>query len=384
VGGEPHHFAAAAGTESQNDKSRLLEVLNPISLGVSQSLLYIIRSISWTPVSTPLLSSDRDKKRHFSTVAFLDRETWFYRWLSEPQLLYNPSCRMKRIIALWFILFLTNLLVRPAINYFIFNHLDARYEAYVHLVVAPLAEVVLLAAALGLITSRSVLTPLRTIGKPTPAGLFLVVDGLVLLLTLMPGLPQWMRLVQTNGLANFYIGSKAVAGGILVIWGSFYRRWTDWDRRWLMLIGVVLCAYGVDYLTPWLAALLRPFVANWGQLVGWLYFYGPLFVLVLLLLTRLETLWNRHSVEAGFMVGYAAGFAVVGATIVGLNAFNRPYLLEPWASVAKACSFLTLTAVVAGSIVAGLSFRGTEAGGDSDESMVDDLRTHKSSQEVLK
>jgi hypothetical protein len=159
------------------------------------------------------------------------------------------------------------------------------------------------------------------------------------------------------------MGGKAVAGGILVVWGSFYRKWTDWDRRWLMLIGVVLCAHGVDYFMPWLAALSRPFVANWAQLFGWLLFYGPLFVLVLLLLTRLETIWNRQSVEAGFTVRYAAAFAVLGATIVGLNVFNRPYLLEPWASVAKACAYLTLTAVVAGSLTAVAAMRRPSANG---------------------
>ncbi len=256
---------------------------------------------------------------------------------------------MKRIIALWFILFVTNLLAPPAINYFIFFHVDVRYEAYVQLVVVPLAEVLVLAAALGLIT-RSVLIPLKAIGKPTATGLFLLVDGLVLLLTLMPGLPEWIRLDQPTGFADYYIGGKAVAGGILVVWGSFHRQWTDWDRRWLMLIGVVLCAHGIDYFMPWLAALSRPFVANWALLVGWLLFYGPLFGVVILLLARLETIWNRHSAEAGFMVRYAAMFAVVGATIVALNVFNRPYLLEPWASVAKACAYLTLTAVVAGSL----------------------------------
>ncbi len=259
---------------------------------------------------------------------------------------------MKRIIALWFIFFVTNLLARPAINYFVFNHVDVRYESYVQLVVVPLAEALVLAAALGLITRRSVLIPLKAIGKPTSAGLFLLVDGLVLLLTLMPGLPEWIGLDQPTGFANYYIGGKAVAGGILVVWGSFHRGWTDWDRRWLMLIGVVLCAHGIDYFMPWLAALSRPFVANWALLVGWLLFYGPLFGVVILLLTRLETIWNRHSAEAGFMVRYAALFAVVGATIVALNVFNRPYLQEPWASVAKACAYLAVTAVVAGSLTA--------------------------------
>ncbi len=286
--------------------------------------------------------------------------------------MYNPSCRMKRIIALWFILFVTNLLARPAINYFIFNHVDARYEAYVHLVVAPLAEVLMLAVALGLITSRSVLIPLKAIGKPTAAGLFLLVDGLVLLLTLMPGLPVWIRLDQPGGFANYYMGGKAVAGGILVVWGSFSRQWTDWDRRWLMLIGVILCAHGIDYFMPWLVALSQPFVANWGQLVGWLLFYGPLFLLVLLLLTRLESIWARHSAESGFMVRYAAGFAVVGATIVGVNVFNRPYLLEPWDSVAKVCAYLALTAVVAGSIMAGFSRGRLPGSGNSSPDPADD------------
>ncbi len=274
---------------------------------------------------------------------------------------------MKRIIALWFIFFVTNLLARPAINYFIFYHVDVRYEAYVQLVVVPLAEVLVMAAALGLITRRSVLIPLKAIGKPTAAGLFLLVDGLVLLLTLMPGLPEWIRLDQPTGFANYYIGGKAVAGGILVVWGSFHRGWTDWDRRWLMLIGVVLGAHGIDYFMPWLAALSRPFVAHWAQFYGWLFFYGPLFVLVLLLLTRLETIWNRQSAEAGFMVRYAAMFAVAGATIVALNVFNRPYLLEPWASVAKACAYLALTAVVAGSLAATVALWRPLANGGKEE-----------------
>jgi hypothetical protein len=274
--------------------------------------------------------------------------------------LYNPSCRMKRIVALWFILFIANLLGRHAINYLIFNHVDARYEAYVQLVVLPVVEALVLAVVLGLITGRSLLVPLKTIGKPTAAGLFLLIDGLVLLLTLMPGLPEWIRLGQPNGFSNYFLGGKAVGGGILVIWGSFYRKWGDWDRRWLMLIGVVLCAHGIDYFMPWLAPLLRPFVTGWGQLFGWLYFYGPLFLFVMLLMARLETVWSKHSADASYMVRYAAMFAVAGAMIVTLNVFNRPYLLEPWAAVAKVCAYLTLTALVAGSILARFSFREDE------------------------
>ncbi len=300
---------------------------------------------------------------------------------------------MKRIIALWFILFVTNLLARAAINYFVFNHVDIRYEAYVHLVVASLAQVVVLAAALGLITGRSLLIPLKAIGKPTVAGLFLLVDGLVLLLTLMPGLPEWIRLTQPDGFANYYIGGKAVAGGILMVWGSFHPQWTDWDRRWLMLIGVVLCAHGVDCFMPWLAPLSRPLLLHWALLLGWLLFYGPLFALVMVLLVRLETIWSRHSVEAGFTVRYAAAFAVVGATTVGLNVFNRPYLLEPWATFAKACAYLTLTAIVAGSIVAGLSFTEArlpgslkrERGSNSEGLTADELTsTSRASRGVLK
>jgi len=286
---------------------------------------------------------------------------------------------MKRIIALWFILFVANLVAYPAINYLVFNHVDARYEAYVQLVVVSLAEAVVLAAALGLITRRSVLLPLSVMGKPTAAGLFLWVDGLVLLLTLMPGLPEWIRLDQPNGFANYYLGAKALAGGVLVVRGSFNGQWTDWDRRWLMLIGVILAAFGFDYFMPWLAALSQPFVANWALLLGWLLFYGPLFALVLVLLARLETIWARHSAEAGFMVRYAAGSAIVGATIGALNVFNRPYLLEPWASVAKGCTYFTLSVVLAGSIVAGFSrirLPGSgQTGHDPEGAMVDELPT---------
>ncbi|MFB3903483.1 MAG: hypothetical protein ACE15E_08525 [Acidobacteriota bacterium] len=272
---------------------------------------------------------------------------------------------MKRMIVLWLILFVTNLLACPAINYFVFNHVDARYEAYVQFVVVSLGQMVVLAAALGLITWRSVLMPLKAIGKPNAAGLFLLADGLVLLLTLMPGLPGWINLSQSDGFANYYMGGKAVAGGILIVGGSFQRQWSDWDRRGLMLIGVILCAHGVDYFMPWLAALSQPFVARWALLMGWLLFYGPLFSIVLVTLAWLETIWARHSEEAEFMVRYAAGFAVVGATMLGLSVFNRPYLLEPWASAAKACAYLALTAVVAGSIVAANSRVGRRGAGSS-------------------
>lgn len=301
---------------------------------------------------------------------------------------------MKRIIALWFILFVTNLLTPPVINYFIFDHVDIRYEAWVHIVVASLCQVVVLAAVLGMLTMRSVLVPFRLMGKPTAVGVFLWFDGLVLLLTLMPGLPESIRLDQAGGLASYYMGAKAVAGGILLVSSSFRGQWNDWDRRWLMMIGVVLCSYGVDYFMPWLAALSQPFIVHWAQLMGWLLFYGPLFLLVLLLLTRLETVWARHSPEAGFTVRYAMAFAVVGATIVSLNAFNRLYLEEPWASAAKACAYLALTSVVAGSIVGGVSMKGIEprrplgqAPGENSDAprlMIDDLETNTGSRGVRK
>jgi len=258
---------------------------------------------------------------------------------------------MRRILAFWLILFPINLVVCPAIDYLLFNHVDIRYEALVLFFVIPLAQTVALAAGLGIVTWGSVILPLRTIGRSPAVGLFVLLDAVVLSVTLMPGMPESISLSLPDGFASWYMGIKALAGGMLVVAASLSGRWTDWNRRWLLLIGVLLCAHGLDYFTPWLALLSRPFIARWSLLYGWLLFYGPLFVLVVLLLARLEAIWHSHSRAAGFTVRYAAAFAVIGATMVSLNVYNRPFLLEPWASVAKGCAYLTLTALLAASLI---------------------------------
>ncbi|RPI28969.1 MAG: hypothetical protein EHM61_03300 [Acidobacteria bacterium] len=262
---------------------------------------------------------------------------------------------MTRILALWSALFLINAVARPAINYLVFNHVDARHEALVQTVILPLAATVVLAAALGLITLRSLVLPLRAMRAHTLASLILMVDGLVLAVTIMPGTAEWLKLSQSNGFAGLYMGAKAIAAGAIIVWGSFSERWTDWRRRWLMLIGVLLCAYGLDYFIPWLGPLFGPLMANWNLLLGGLLVYGSLFLLVLLLFAALEAIWTRQSNEAGLAVRYAAAFAVLGATIICLGLFNRPVLDEPWASLVKACSYLALTGILAASMLAAIS-----------------------------
>jgi hypothetical protein len=258
---------------------------------------------------------------------------------------------MKRILQIWAILFLANLAARPAISYLGFNHVDARYEAFVQLVVLPFAETLVLAAVIGAITRRSLLSPLRRLRKDVILSLFLILDAIILLIVLMPGLPEWMRLTEANGFAGLYSALKAICAGILVVAGSF-RMTGAGQRRWLMVFGVALAAYGVDHFAAWLAPLSAALFSSWPPLFQWLFFYGSLFALTIALAAKVESIWAADSPDAGFALRYAALLVALATIVVALSYFNRSFVPPPWNVIVKVLSFLTMTAIVAASWLA--------------------------------
>jgi len=258
---------------------------------------------------------------------------------------------MNRILRIWVLLFIANLAARPAISYLGFYHVDVRYEAFVQLVVLPIVQTLVLAAFVGAITWRSLFSPLARLRQDPVLSLFVIVDGILLLISLMPGLPDWMRLTAPQGLGGFYGALKAIAAGALAV-AACFRIEKASQRRWLMVFGVSLCAYGLDYFIGWLSPLSALFFPGWPVLFQWMFFYGPIFAIAMVLAGQVESIWAARCPDAGFILRYAAALASLATVVVALAYFNRSFIPYPWDTVVKILSFLSLTALVLAPLLA--------------------------------
>jgi len=247
---------------------------------------------------------------------------------------------VKRFLIFWLVLGIVQLLVGGGISLFLFRFLDLGFEFFAQLFLVPAFQALLLCAALPdtpLVSRRTAW--MAAWGEPWIA-VFLIVDMLVIVLA-------WGLRGHPWFLPRSLAAIQAFAAGLLLVALARGRRFSSRERAWLLAAGVGVLAYSLDFIFGWIAAFPDVILAGKGRLVRWLCFYPALFSMAIFFLFKVEEIFRRRWPAPAQVLDAAPAFAVAGATIVVLNIYWRPYLVEPWASLARTGSFLTVACLFA-------------------------------------
>lgn len=267
---------------------------------------------------------------------------------------------MTRLLALWLTLLAAFWLTRAAASAVLFGSADRSYEAVFQLVTVPALQALLVAWATRRPGPFAHAVPVRAALRQPDLRVILLLDGIVLALGWLAGALGgigWFSLPQGRNLPSTWVALKAGAAGAVLFLGtrgSGPERGPEQgqQRRWLLGFAAGLIALGLlvlfDVLRP-LSALLFP---DRPRLLGWLLVHGTLLAAGTGLVLQVQRIFRRGRAAAALALDWALGFALLAAMTAALHLFRRPFLTEPWGSLAATCNSLAVTALLAAALLA--------------------------------
>ena len=262
---------------------------------------------------------------------------------------------MSRLLAIWLTLLAAFWLTRALASALFFGSADRSYEGHLLLVTVPAFQALLVAWATRRPGPFAHALPLRAALSQPDLRAILVFDAGVLALGWILGTlggiggMGWFSLSQGRNLPSAWIALKAGAAAVVLFRNTRER---GEEGRWLLGLAAGLLALALmvvfDALRP-LPALLLP---ERPRLLSWLLVHGLLFAAGTGLVLRVQRLFRRGRAAAALALDWALGLALLAALVTALHLFERPFLIEPWASFAATCSSLAVTALLAAALFA--------------------------------
>ena len=259
---------------------------------------------------------------------------------------------MSRLLAIWLTLLAAFWLTRALASAAIFGSADRSYEGLFLLVTVPALQALLVAWATRRPGPFAHALPVRTALSQPDLRVILLLDAAVLVLGWLLGTlgeVGWFSLSQGRNLPSTWIALKAGAAAVVVYLGTRDR---SEEQRWLVGFAAALLALALlvlfDVLRP-LPALLLP---DRPRLLSWLLVHGLLFVTGAGLVLRVQRLFRRGRAAAALALDWALGLGLLAALVAALHLVRRPFLTEPWASLAATCNSLAVTALLAAALLA--------------------------------
>lgn len=258
---------------------------------------------------------------------------------------------MRRVAGLYLLLLPAALAGSAGVSFFLFRHVDLRFEAFAAIVAIPAFQALVVAA----LSRRPASTPLGALAaralSDRAVALLVAADLLLLaLFALRSGDPAW-GLAEGPVPAAWGAAKGLAAAGLLLVLAGL-RPGKAAGRLALAAFGLGLASYALDAFLPWLHRLPQRVLPGRSLLYRWLASYGALWVVAVAgLLLAGAVLWRRRE-EAGFLADLAAGATLFSGLLVVLNVFLHPFLVEPWQSLVKALGSLTMTSLLASALLA--------------------------------
>ncbi|GEM_PF-3547473 len=225
------------------------------------------------------------------------------------------------------------------------NHLDLTFASYVQTIVVPTLQAVSLAC----LSAGSWKSWVRDLLGVFSRQRFLIVvtiaDIVVLWLAAGRGVDYEAGSFPVGGLPAYYIGVKALTAGFLTLVCAWRHPVDRLERSLIALLGIGLVGHGWDRVFRWVAPLPAILFPDWPLLFQWILFYGPLFVAIVLLVTRVSDSWSSNHAGAADWLRVALGFLLFGTLVVALDIYNRPVLPLFWAKVVWIAGFLCVSAI---------------------------------------
>lgn len=226
-----------------------------------------------------------------------------------------------------------------------YNHLDLTFAAYAQAVAVPLLEAIAL-AAVAVKSWRSWPRAMMAVVSRQP---FLIAvtaaDIGVLWLALGRRDPDGPAAVPADSLPVYYLGIKGLSAGLLTLLRASRDRGRPAERMWTALLGIGLAGYGWDQVFGWMARWPGALFPDHPLLFQWIVFYGPLFLLVVLVLEQASRVWMKSQVGAAIWLRASLALLLLGALIVAIDVYNRPFLPLFWARLAWTSGFLSISAL---------------------------------------
>lgn len=259
---------------------------------------------------------------------------------------------MRRFLLLWLVLALLVIAVGVPLSILVFHHVDLRFTNVLHFLVVPTVQATVLLWVAGHVRVGRVVSAVRETVRHPITTTFIAADIAFLATSwLLPGHPL-LGIAAESSIHPTWRAVKAIAAGLLIAGLALRRGWSVSERARLLLAAVAALALGTDSFAGWLKPLPRLLLPHLPTVLRWSAVYGTLFVLIVLVLLAAGTVLGRHSWLAASLVDTALAFGFAAALVAVANVYLRPFLVEPWASLAFAALSLAATLTLAGALLA--------------------------------
>jgi hypothetical protein len=256
---------------------------------------------------------------------------------------------MSRFLRLALLLSLVYALAGSAIAIGLFRDADLRYRSLAAIFLVPAFQSLILLWVRRDPAGQSMWAALRSLRVAPMAAVF--VFDFTLIGICLARAPR-------SSVVVVLFGVHAFAAAALMAWAS---RAVARRQQWmLLLLALGLVLYGLSAFWDWLA-LLPALLGKSAKVLRWAAVYVPLFVAALCALLVAAKAIKRYHRASGWLE-LAAAALLVSASVIASNVFFRPYLIPPWTTIERICSYGTVTAMM----LAALALR-SEHGRDAEQ-----------------
>jgi len=256
---------------------------------------------------------------------------------------------MGRFLLVWMCLAIPLVVTTLTISTLGFRHLDVRYVTFVQLLVIPVFQAVVVTWVSGQWGLSRWVSAAREAMSHRWIALFVVLDVAFLSLGVAAHGYPIVGIAGEGGLHPKWAAVKALIAGAVLLGSAFRAEDSHKSRPWVVgLAGMVLAVSSAGFF-PWLTHLPNLIPGRGHMIIKWLIVYGGLSTLGLFALCRVSAKACTHSPLAAFFFDLAGACLFAVALVCALNIFLRPFLVEPWLSIAWGFVSIGTTALLVGS-----------------------------------
>jgi hypothetical protein len=248
-----------------------------------------------------------------------------------------------------------------AISILWFRHLDLTFEYFAHLIIVPVCQASVVAAASSSFRDLALRPMIRDAATHSLTIPVLVMDaGLLSSGWLLKSDPVW-GIAGAASVHGAWIGTKTMAASMFFLRDAMRSRMTpleranEWrasERAQLLGFAGLLLAAGSSAFVPWLVRLPELISAALPLVLRWLAVYGVLFAAALILAIRAADVLRRRNRTAAFLLDTATAAALASAILLVLNGYQRRYLLDAWLGAVRTLASVGSTLVLMAGILA--------------------------------
>jgi len=234
----------------------------------------------------------------------------------------------------------------------VFRHLDLRYVTLVQLLIIPTVQTLVV----GWVRRQWSLSQLAQAARAALRHrLFTVLLILDVGIFCIASLGGWFAgdIAEDRGrFIAVWSALKAAGAGALLL-AALLRTGRGWRKRpWLLALAVCALAVAAEPCFHWLGAAPDLLHALVPKAVRWLFTYGSLAVIGLVVLVRSAATVRDADQVAAFLLDLAAALLFALMLVVVLNVSLHPFLTEPWATFVAVLTLLCGSSACAGSLLA--------------------------------